>query len=475
MTRLTVLLALALGASVAASPASQPVVTRGAPHREGRAWVEEVRYDIPVRPGGWLVLRAEPGTVEVKPGDPNHLRCVLHLAVYTSNAPEARNCLEHYDLEALTGKDAVTLAGRFTCKANPGSLSARFEVESPLKFNLNISTRAGNVLVENLEGQFGAVTGGGDIRAGNVTGPVVVSTGGGRIRLGNVGASVRVRTAGGTIQVGNVNGSAFLETQGGQIMAGIVNGPVEARTGGGNIMLEAASGPVAAQTAGGQIHLGQCGNTVRARTAGGNVQVAGARGVVRVETAGGNINLLQAMGPVLAQTAAGRILAQIDANHQTFGPSRLQTQAGDVDVFLPPELPITINAFIGDARGHRIISDFPLEMRNPNERVTGGSLREAGTLFGGGKDLHIQTMMGNIQIHRLDPAATIKLKAFQEDFWRNWRESEGQQEEMLRQFQMLQQQLDQQKAVLEKQLQELNRQIMKQAQEQIEHVGGPNL
>ncbi|MGH9327599.1 MAG: DUF4097 family beta strand repeat-containing protein [Terriglobia bacterium] len=467
-------LLVTLGITVAAWPASQSIVTRGIPHQEGRAWVEEIRCDVSAPPAGWVILRADRGTVEAKPGARNWLRCLVRLAVYTRNAQEARNCLDHYDLKAVAGEDTWTLTGAFTCKANPASLSARFEVEAPLKSNLNISTRAGNIVVGNLKGHLEATTGGGDIRAGNITGPVTVLTGGGGIDVGNVGASVRATTNGGPIQVGNVNGSVLLETQGGEIVAGIVNGPFDARTGGGNITLQAAFGPVAAQTGGGQIHLGQCGNTVRVQTAGGSVQIAGARGGVSVETAGGNINLLQAMGPVLAHTAAGRILARIDANSQTFGPSRLQSQRGDVDVYLPLALPVTINASVADARRHRIISDFPLVVRSHGQALTGGLLRKTGAVLGGGKLLTIQTETGNIQIHKLDPAATAKLRAFQEEFWRNWKESENQRQGIRRQFQALQQQLEQQKSVLEEQLKELDQQITRQAEEPVVYLGGEN-
>lgn len=470
MTRIQsgLLLLVTLTTSLSLLGASQVTIQREPPRNEGGRWTENIRCSIPVKPGERLTLMAAPGSVNVKTVAMDHLECLVHLAAYNPNPEEAKNCLDHYSLKAQRVSGGAVITGRFECGSHPGSLSAAFEIDMPLKFSLDAQTQGGQVQVDRLEGSLRVETSGGDIRAGNVTGPVWVKTSGGMIRLGNVGQNVQASTAGGNIQVGNVNGSAILDTGGGEISAGIVNGPVRAQTGGGDILLKAASGPVVVGTGGGQIHLGECGNTVRAQTAAGNIRVAGARGGVRAQTSGGSIDLLQTMSSVLAQTSAGRILAQIDANKNTFAPSRLETQVGDVDVFIPPNLPVNINAVIGHALGHRIVSDFPIKIQGEGGNFMAGAVRGEGALNGGGSDLDIHTLMGNIQIRKLDSQSTAKLKSFQNDFWKQWEASEAQRAAAMKQVEELQRQLEKQRADLQEQLQRANSQRIQQIQRQIQ-------
>ncbi|MGH9353590.1 MAG: DUF4097 family beta strand repeat-containing protein, partial [Terriglobia bacterium] len=412
--------ALAVSVSAVLMLAQEPLIQRGAPQLVGDNWVEQIQCRIPVKPGGRLVIHADPGIVQVSPGSDGEVKCLIDLASYNRDPQKAKTCLDHYGIKAVRVGDGALIETQPVCSRGSGLISAKLEVSVPLKFNLDVKTQGGNVRVEKLDGQLRADTAGGDIRAGDVRGPVWVSTAGGMIDLGNIGQTVFARSKGGNIRVGNVNGNATLETSGGVIMAGVVNGSMTAETAGGDIVMQAASGPVVVETAGGQIHLGECGNSVQAQTAGGNIQVAGARGGVKAETSGGNITLLKIMGPVTAQTPAGRILAQIAASGRTFGPSRLETQVGDVDVFIPPALPVTINAMINHTMGHRIMSDFPLTDLTTDKNFAFGPESAKVLLHGGGNTLDIRTAMGNIQIRKLDPASAAALDAYQQSFWKNW-------------------------------------------------------
>jgi hypothetical protein len=121
---------------------------------------------------------------------------------------------------------------------------------------------------------------------------------------------------------------------------------------------------------------------------------------------------------VRAMSAAGPILAEFNANRSSFAASQLQTAVGDVKVFLPPDLPLTINAAIQQALGHKILSDFPIHVQGDEQSFRQRSLRAEGELNGGGQLLRINTMTGNIEIRKLDPHTLEQLKAAQEAFWK---------------------------------------------------------
>jgi DUF4097 and DUF4098 domain-containing protein YvlB len=448
--------------AVATALAAQSYVVRGAPEREGREWVEWVQCKMPLRDGGRLVLHADFGSVHVTTGPSNRLACQVRLAAYARNEKEARASFSRYQLTARPfGSDGAWIEGRLPSKLLPGrSWGVSFNLQVPARLNLDLKTQCGGISVERLDGQLRAISAGGDIRAGDITGPVHVETAGGSIELGNISQRLEARTAGGHIYTGDVKGDAILSTSGGDIMAGMVDGTVRAETAGGNIVLRSASGPVIARTAGGQIQLGQCGASVRAETQGGSIHLDGARGRVDASTGGGSIALLQLMNAVRAETGTGRILAQIEATRSTFAASRLVSSAGDVQVYLPPDLPVTIEAAINEATGHRITSDFPLKtIHAPGDYVDGSSIRGYGSLEGGGPPLDLRTALGNIEIHTVNGQALKELKQCQAAFWKNWQEHWQERQERLRAFEKQQREIQRR---LEEQMRRVEQEVEKQ-------------
>jgi DUF4097 and DUF4098 domain-containing protein YvlB len=412
-------LALAAVAPPALLAQEGPYVRRGSVELQGHAWVEELECGAPVRPGGRLVLRADQGSVKVGTGRDDFMDCRVRLRAYTKytkQEEEARRLLRSFDLSLRPlSQGALSLRGRVP--RSPLHLKVEYDIRLPRRFHLDLETRAGDLEVEELQGELKAVTAGGRIRAGDVTGPVRAETAGGGIVLGTIGQGAEVRTAGGTIRVGNVHGNAILETSGGEIIAGRIVGSGRVVTAGGDIVLRGAGGDLVVQTAGGQIRIGEAGGGVRAETAGGSIVVDAVRGPVQVQTAGGCIYLDRVDSAVQAATAAGSIRAQITAKSDSFGASLLQTSFGDVEVYLPPDLALTIDAAIQNATGHKILSDFPLEISNGGPSFRPRTVEGHGALNGGGVVLRLRTTAGNIQIRKLDARQVEKLEKKKQRLW----------------------------------------------------------
>ena len=414
------LAALRASAGPEAAPSGDQVCTRGAVTRQGRAWVQFITCQAPAKEGGRLILRADGGSVVFRPNPSGPFACIVRLAAYGDEA-QARAMLSRYGLTVRSlGGAGIYLDGKFPYERRHNfSLDVGFGIHAPERYNLDLETQGGGIDVAKLDGELRATTAGGDIRAGDVTGPVRVRTAGGDIDLGNVGARADAETAGGHIRVGNVEGDANLSTSGGDIVVGLLQGALRAETAGGSIYLRSASGPVVAQTAGGQIQLGECGNTVDAETAAGSIRLDGARGMVRAQTAGGSLDLLELQSAVRAETAAGRILAQLAAGRDSFAASELQSAVGDVMVYVPVNLPLTIDADIDESAGHKIFSDFPLNVQGV-EGFGSGSVRARGALLGGGQLLRLHTQMGNIEIKKLDEQARKLVEEYQKTFLVRW-------------------------------------------------------
>ena len=400
-------------------------VKQGAPVRRGHDWEQRSEFTAPVKEGARLLLRVDNGAVSIRPAPGDMVSCVVILRAYTPDENTAQHLFDRFQ---LTARSAETGGVYITSQSPPrvrhgANFRVQFQITVPQHFNLDVETQGGDITLEApLEGDARLTTAGGDVRAADISGPVRIETAGGGISLGKTGGDLIARTAGGAIRVGDVKGDASLETSGGEITTGAVGGALKAETAGGDIVVGGASGQVLARTAGGQIQIGPTGGSVRAETAGGSIRLHGARGSVRAETAGGSIDLIEVDSAVRASTAAGRILAQFNCTKKTFGPSRLETSMGDIYVYLPTNVPLTIDAAIETAAGREIHSDFPLDIKADKEELVPSTLRGYGSLNGGGEILRIRTVAGNIEIRKIDDASLRELQQREESNWKAWEE-----------------------------------------------------
>jgi hypothetical protein len=398
-------------------------VKQGTPVRRGNLWEQRSEFEAPVKEGARLVLRADNGGISIHPVPGDRVNCTVILRAYTPDEAYARRLFDKFQLSARSIETgSVYLTSQSPEHARHGAnFRVQFQITIPQRYNLDVETQGGDITVDApLDGEARLTTAGGDVRTSDLSGPVRIETAGGSINLTQIGKDLTARTAGGSIRVNDVKGDARLETSGGEIVTGAVAGTLRAETAGGDIVVGGATGQVVAQTAGGQIQIGPTGGSVRAETAGGSIRLHGARGSVVAETAGGSIDLLEVESAVRASTAAGRILAEFNCTKKTFGASRLETSMGDVFVYLPTNVPLTIDAAINTAAGRQIHSDFPLEIRADKEELVPSTLRGHGDLNGGGEVLKIRTVAGNIEIRKIDEASLRELQQREDSNWKAW-------------------------------------------------------
>jgi hypothetical protein len=117
---------------------------------------------------------------------------------------------------------------------------------------------------------------------------------------------------------------------------------------------------------------------------------------VQCESASGGIRLRNISGSLRASTAMGSISATLLGGHP-FADSFLTTGSGDITVFIPSNLGVTIRAEneLADSL-RRIISDYPgITVKLREGRVVG-----EGAVNGGGPVLRIAGTGGTIYIKR---------------------------------------------------------------------------
>jgi hypothetical protein len=342
-------------------------------------------------------LRVETtGNVQVRGTGDQQASYTLKLRVKASDAREAEALLRGINVK--TGTEG---GWTFIKVTPPRQVSAGLEltVTGPRALrDVWVETNGGNVQASDWDGGLEARSAGGRIAVDGIRGRGELQTAGGDIQVGSVGGPLRCSSGGGEIRVENAGSTAYLETGGGEIMVHQAAGPVHAATGGGNIRIDHAASTVFARTAGGLIQVQQAEGAVTAETSGGAIQVDAANGV-RCESAGGAIRLRNVAGALHASANSGNILAQLVASHP-FADSLLSTNAGDITVFIPSNLALTIQATNETGGAGRIISDFAQIRPQAGAQPGMGPALATGALNGGGPVLRVNVIGGTIYLRR---------------------------------------------------------------------------
>jgi DUF4097 and DUF4098 domain-containing protein YvlB len=365
---------------------------------DGGNWTQEITGSLAMVKN--LKVKVDIGSVRVEGGSQQGINYVIRNHSYSGSEDRARREFENYKISAYVHGDTAWIVGDWQ-GGRPHKFSGDFVVNVPREMDeVKVETEGGNVSASGIVGRVDAQSGGGTIRVDDIGGAINAETGGGTIDVGNVASDVSLHTGGGSIKVNSAKGKIEAESGGGSvsIVSGMQGAVLE--TGGGSIQVERCAGRVKASTGGGSIDLGDIGGPVEMETGGGSIRLSSAKGPVRAETGGGSIEL-NGVPSARAETAAGGITAKFVAANGEHHDSELETAAGDITVYLAPNVNISVRASIEVANGHSIRSDFP-DIRVTTEGGDYGpkTVTAEGSLNGGGPVLKVRTTTGDISFRR---------------------------------------------------------------------------
>ena len=367
-------------------------------YREGGSWAQEVTGNLAAAKN--LRVKVDIGAVRVQGGSASGISYVIRNRVQTSSEEKARHDFDSYKITTYVRGDTAWIVADWR-GGGPHRFSAEFSINVPRDMELvKIETDGGSVTAEAIIGRVEAASGGGSIHLDDIGGAVNAETGGGSIDVGTIGGDASLRTGGGSIKVVSAKGKLNAESGGGSVhvITGLQSAVLE--TGGGSIEMERCAGRLKASTGGGSIDLGDIDGGAELETGGGSIRLSSAKGPVRAETGGGSIEL-NGVPSARAETSAGGIIARFLASNGEPADSVLETSMGDITVYLPSNLNITVRAAIEVANGHNIRSEFP-ELRVSSEGGDYGpkTVTAEGSLNGGGPVLKVRVTTGNINFRR---------------------------------------------------------------------------
>jgi TonB family protein len=396
------------------APTPWPARPAAAPTRLARATgeSEERAGTLETHNGLRLRLETDIGSVRIFTDAIGQVRYRVLIQTGDRGA-EAQQNIHQFNLHAQDGATGVVISGQLRPELRE-RMWVTYELHVPRTYNIDVTTQAGNIQMDDIDGRISLITRGGNISAGKVSGGSrqqgipsarLESRGGGHISVMDVTGDLRAVTVGGHITAGNVSGDAMLSTGGGHIHAGSIGGVAQLETGGGNISVERAGSRVTASSGGGQISFGEAAGAIQARTTGGGIRVLRVAGPMQLDSNGGSIFLTKVENSVHASTGTGSITAWLSPSLKVTSGSQLESGQGDIVVYVPRKLQVTIEATIDTGLGHHIVADPSLPMKITY--LTGDSGKEEKgecAINGGGEILRLRAMQGNIQLRYMDEA-----------------------------------------------------------------------
>ena len=397
-------LAFLLWAGLAASadtlfPGGDPAGSSSRVYKDGNTWVQEITGSLPAPREIKLVTEA--GSVRVHGASQTNLTYVLRKRVRVGSEEEARKLFGNFRIQAWSQGDVALFRGQCDSCQGRNQAQVDFDITTPRGTAVvNAQTGGGSVGVNGITGTVAVETGGGSITLDDISGPATASSGGGSIELGSMGGDVSVETGGGSIHIKSAGGRVSATSGGGSIEVVSARQAVSAETGGGSIHVTQCGAEVKASSGGGSLEIGDAGGAVTAETGGGSIRVMSAKGKVRAGSGGGSIHLTGLTHGVQVETGAGGIIAEF-AGGAVLTESMLETSSGDVTVYLPANVGVTIRGAIDSGSKNSVHSDFTeLRVTSDSEEYGPHEVLVEGKLNGGGPVLKIRTTTGNIELLR---------------------------------------------------------------------------
>jgi len=346
-------------------------------YRVNGEWIEEINGTLPA--GTIVKVKTTVGPIRLNGAQQDYITYTVRKHVRAGSESAARQEFAGLRFTASNVGNVALFHGECGSRGYVG-------------FDLNVPARTSYVRLD---------TSGGTISARNIAGKVEAVTGGESIQLDDIGASAYASSGGGNIEIGRVGGDVQVETGGGSIHILSAGGYVMASSRGGTLVIGSGKA-MKLQTGAGGIHVNRCAGEMKASTGGGSIDLKDVDGPAQVESrGGGSIRVGPVRGGLHVDTGSGPIVVDLAKGAAAFTDSRLETSAGDIVVYIPDDLGVTIQAAVEVTRGIGILSDFPgLKISNGRQQWGPHDASAEGALNGGGPVLHVHTTNGTIEFKR---------------------------------------------------------------------------
>lgn len=132
---------------------------------------------------------------------------------------------------------------------------------------------------------------------------------------------------------------------------------------------------------------------------GGDFEMRNLQGEIEIKSKNGDMKLVNITGPVIASSTSGDMEITMDALSQV-GPTSISLVSGFIDISMPADA--QANFYLNSISGE-IYTDLDISLGGEGEdnmRRLGGGRKIEGTLNGGGVEVSLKTISGDIYLRR---------------------------------------------------------------------------
>ena len=353
---------------------------------------DKVKKEIETEPGKKLDIELTTGgSIEVTGWDKNVVSIVAHI-----RGGDKKDYNIDVDERSSGIKVEVSYEGRHHDRHGGVSL----DIQVPSKYNLELETMGGDIMLKEIEGSFSGETMGGEIELYHLKGEVDLTTMGGEIKVEDCDLDGQVKTMGGEISLRDVVGDLDASTMGGEVSYRNVKRrdarsdarEIRISTMGGDIEVDDAPGGANVSTMGGEIHIRSAKKYVKAKTMGGDIEINEIDGGVKATTMGGDVTVKMVGDP-----------DQYDRDVV------LSSMGGDIILTVPDGLSMDFDIKLTitnrSSADYKIISDFPIDIEKSgdwdySDRSARRFIYGTGEVAGGKNKIRIDTVNGDIIIKK---------------------------------------------------------------------------
>ncbi|MBA2743386.1 MAG: DUF4097 family beta strand repeat protein [Chthoniobacterales bacterium] len=223
---------------------------------------QNVAEEFDAAPGGKLIVDVDFGTIDVTASGSGKVVVDAYRKIDSSEEAREKEYVADSPILVTKEGDTVTVRARSQNRERSNwnwsgnvTMDARYRVQLPKQFNVDLHTRGGSVSVTGIKGEIKSDTSGGKLKFTQLEGPIDGKTSGGSIEMSSCNGDSNINTSGGSIDVKSGRGRLDARTSGGSIAVRDYVGDTDVKTSGGRLALENVSGKITGKTSAGSIDL----------------------------------------------------------------------------------------------------------------------------------------------------------------------------------------------------------------------------
>ncbi len=149
---------------------------------------DTIEKSFPVTPGGTLQVDADLGSLEIRGIEGSEIKVEVDVERTTDgDANQADKLLKDLQTQFTPNAKGLRIKSTYAHEV-PGDSSqlplwAKFRISVPLRYNLDVNTGRGNIVVKGVTGSLSAETRGGNVEIEDVLGKVAATTAGGHVNV----------------------------------------------------------------------------------------------------------------------------------------------------------------------------------------------------------------------------------------------------------------------------------------------------